>query len=69
MIRDNVATLGKGPVWDDVHVGLDGQLWVWESEQVIVATSGAGAVHFAETNGWPERLIRMLKRLDPQRKR
>lgn len=60
-MRDNVQTYGNGPIQDEVHLGRDGQLWVWDGGQVVVASSGDSAVQYALERGWPERWVKLLR--------
>ena len=52
MIRNNVATEGVEPFYEDVYLGSDGQLFRWGRGQEVIATSGPEAVHYAQSQGF-----------------
>lgn len=58
--------MGTGPVWNNVHIGADGQLWRWKGKhgQVVVASSGPKAVQYATRYNWPPQLVEKLQMLE-----
>lgn len=65
MTRNNVCIDGIHQGEGGINVGVDGQLWTWDERegQVVLARSGPEAVHFAQQNEWPERLVRLVTAL------
>lgn len=63
------SSKGAGPIWGDVHLGSDGQLWRWTVRgQHVVATSGEAAVQYAREHGWPEWLVGRVESLSQTRR-
>lgn len=62
MRETNAAIQGIEPVYRDLRIGLDGQLWRWTARgQETVASGGDEAVQYAEKHGLPESVVRLLK--------
>ena len=63
-MRTNLANEGAGPRHGEVHIGGEGQLWVWTDQgQRTIASSGPEATHFAKSHGWPDHLVSVVQSL------
>lgn len=58
----NASIVGVGPLYNEVHLGGDGQLWRWtERGQETVASGGQEALDYAVEHEWPANVIELLR--------
>ena len=59
----NAAIQGMPPLYGEIRMGLDGQLWRWVPGygQETVASGGDEAVAYAIEHGFPENVVELIR--------